>query len=118
MWTRRIHGELTKPRALAVTPAAVWEILHAAGIDRRRDAQAGQRPEVRLLNQRVDPIPVPAWDGGLLPGQLCDVSAGNTTRTRGLTVLAAIPGTRQEPAGTGEGTDRARRSAATRGGGA
>jgi putative transposase len=29
---RRIHGELTKP-GIAVAPPAVWQILHAAGID-------------------------------------------------------------------------------------
>ena len=36
---RRIHGELTK-LGLAVAPITVWEILHAAGIDRRRAGQA------------------------------------------------------------------------------
>jgi putative transposase len=36
---RRIQGELLK-LGIAVASSTVWEILHAAGIDRRRDARA------------------------------------------------------------------------------
>jgi putative transposase len=65
---RRIHGEMTKLGA-AVAPSTVYEILRAAGIDRRRAGTAG--PWRRFLHAQA---------AGILAADFLHVDAVTLTR--------------------------------------